>query len=55
MITVWRVLGALLLAAAALSAVPAAAQSGCYYEGQLYPEGTRVGGLVCVNGQWVPG
>jgi hypothetical protein len=40
---------------AALAAHGAAAQSGCYYDGQLYPEGTRIGGLICVNGQWIDG
>jgi hypothetical protein len=40
---------------ATLAATGAAAQSGCYYNGQHYPEGTRIGGLVCVNGQWVDG
>jgi hypothetical protein len=40
---------------AALAGEGAAAQSGCYLNGQLYPEGTRVGGLVCVDGQWVDG
>lgn len=25
----------------------------CYHNGELVPEGTRIGSLVCENGQWV--
>ena len=33
---------------------PAVAQSeGCYHEGELVPEGTRIGPMVCENGEWV--
>ena len=48
-----KVLATLLLAGLVLAAGPAAPQQGCYYEGVLYPDGTRVGGLVCRNGEWV--
>jgi hypothetical protein len=43
----------LLALLALLVAGPAAAV--CYHNGEEVPEGTRVGGLVCQNGQWVPG
>ena len=47
-------LRALVLAAAGiLAAAPALAD--CYLNGQLVPEGTTVGGLTCLNGQWVGG
>lgn len=40
----------------ALAAAPVSAQeAGCYYDGQLWPNGTRIGGLVCQDGQWVAG
>ena len=42
---------ALLLVTMLLSAAPALAD--CIHNGQSYPEGTRVGVLVCENGQWV--
>lgn len=44
---------ALVLAAATLAGLPALAD--CYLNGELVPEGTTVGGLTCVNGQWVGG
>ena len=34
-------------------AVPAHAAADCFYDGVQYPEGSRVGVLVCENGQWV--
>jgi hypothetical protein len=42
-----------LAAAVALTAAPALAD--CYINGQQVPEGTKVGGLTCTNGQWVAG
>lgn len=36
-----------------LGAMPAYAAADCYYDGVQYPEGARVGVLVCVNGEWV--
>lgn len=30
-----------------------AALADCVYEGQTYPEGTRIGVFVCENGEWV--
>jgi hypothetical protein len=48
-----RMLAIALAAAAFLAAGPALAD--CYLNGQLVPEGTMVGGLTCVNGQWVGG
>ena len=48
-----RTLVLALAAAALLVATPALAD--CYLQGQLVPEGTMVGGLTCVNGQWVGG
>jgi hypothetical protein len=50
-----KIVGGFLLGAVVVAAGPVAAQSGCYYDGALYPHGTRVGGLVCDNGQWVGG
>jgi hypothetical protein len=41
----------LLLVAALLAATPVLAD--CTYSGQSYPEGTRIGVLVCENGKWV--
>lgn len=32
---------------------PVAAEEGCWYSGQLYPPGTRIGGMKCENGEWV--
>ncbi|MDE0048454.1 MAG: hypothetical protein OXO52_01610 [Rhodospirillales bacterium] len=36
----------------AMMTFPALAGADCYYDGQRVPEGTRIGALVCVNGQW---
>jgi hypothetical protein len=36
-------------------ALPTAAEEGCWYSDQLYPHGTRIGGMVCDNGEWVEG
>jgi|GEM_PF-996314 len=33
----------------------APAMADCLWEGQSYPEGTRIGDLVCENGEWVIG
>lgn len=33
--------------------VPTFAMADCYYEGKKYPEGARIGFLVCENGEWV--
>jgi len=27
----------------------------CEYNGQRYPDGTRIGPYLCAGGQWVPG
>ncbi len=35
------------------TAAPALAE--CVFEGQSYPEGTRIGDFVCENGEWVLG
>jgi hypothetical protein len=37
-----------------LLAVAGTALADCEYEGETYPEGTRIGPYVCVDGQWVP-
>ena len=34
-------------------AAPALAD--CIWDGRTYPEGTRIGDLVCENGEWVLG
>ncbi len=36
-----------------LTGLPALAD--CVYNGQTYPDGTRVGAFVCKDGQWVEG
>lgn len=41
--------------AGALALVAGAAAADCVHKGRTFPEGARIGGLVCVNGQWVPG
>ena len=33
--------------------IPTLAAADCYYDGQLVPEGTRIGPMVCENNQWV--
>ncbi len=33
--------------------VPSVAAADCVYKGKTYPEGTRIGLLVCQNGRWV--
>ncbi len=33
--------------------VPTFAVADCVYKGKTYPEGTRIGLLVCENGRWV--
>ena len=38
-----------------LALVAGAAAADCVYKGRTFPEGARIGGLVCENGQWVPG
>lgn len=43
----------LFLLFAALGSAPVFAD--CWHNGQKVPEGTRIGGLVCINGQWVEG
>lgn len=40
---------------AAVMAMPVAAKEGCWYSDQLYPDGTRIGGMVCDDGEWVEG
>lgn len=42
-----------LLLAVNLLLIPSVAAANCSYNGQLYPEGSRVGPLVCENGRWV--
>lgn len=44
-----------LLAAALFASLAGAALADCSHAGKQVPEGTRNGGLVCQNGQWVPG
>jgi len=34
----------------AVTILPAYAD--CYKDGVRYPEGTTVGGFICINGQW---
>lgn len=41
------------LALIALLAMPSLAFADCIYDGQTYPEGARIGVLVCEGGQWV--
>jgi hypothetical protein len=44
--------------AAAEEADPAAEneeEGGCLYNDVLYPPGTRIGALLCTDGQWAPG
>jgi hypothetical protein len=36
-------------------AAAAPALADCLFEGQSYPEGTRIGDFVCENGEWVLG
>jgi len=48
-----RWLAVLLCSTFVLVAGPALAD--CEYEGRIYPEGTRIGPYVCVDGRWVPG
>jgi hypothetical protein len=36
-------------------AAAAPALADCVFEGQSYPEGTRIGDFVCENGEWVLG
>jgi hypothetical protein len=31
------------------------AYADCIHNGETVPEGTRIGGYVCVNGEWVDG
>ena len=38
---------------AAVLGTPAAAQQSCERNGQTYADGTQIGDLKCVNGQWV--
>jgi hypothetical protein len=33
--------------------VPTVAAADCVYNGKTYPEGTRIGVLVCESGRWV--
>jgi hypothetical protein len=36
-------------------ALPVSAMAGCWYNGKLYPTGTRIGAVVCQpNGAWRP-
>lgn len=32
---------------------PAVAMADCFYDGKWYPEGARIGVLVCEQNQWV--
>ncbi|MGF1658870.1 MAG: hypothetical protein ACFCUS_05535 [Rubrimonas sp.] len=48
-----QVRAALALLALVLYGVAGAAAADCWYDGRKVPEGSRVGDLVCVNGQWV--
>jgi len=43
-----------LLCCLAILALPWSALADCEHQGQVYPEGTRIGPYVCVDGQWVP-
>ncbi len=36
-----------------LLAFGSAAHGACTYNGQTYPEGSRIGPYTCVGGQWV--
>ena len=36
-----------------LTLVAGAAAADCVYKGRTYPEGARIGGLVCKDGNWV--
>jgi hypothetical protein len=47
--------GAVLLGLAMLLGTADTARADCYRNGELVPEGTRIGGLVCTDGQWQPG
>lgn len=33
--------------------MPSLASADCFHNGQRYPEGARIGILVCEGGQWV--
>lgn len=43
------------LVALAVSAFATSVAADCWYNGRQVPEGSRVGDLVCKNGQWVKG
>lgn len=45
----------LMLALAVAIGSAGLARADCYHNGSQVPEGARVGGLVCVNGQWQSG
>jgi hypothetical protein len=33
--------------------IPSVVLADCQYDGRQYPEGTRIGVLVCESGRWV--
>ncbi len=33
--------------------IPTVAAADCFFKGNKYPEGTRLGVLVCVNNAWI--
>jgi hypothetical protein len=45
----------LFLTLAALLGFAAPARADCMHNGQIVPEGTRIGGFVCKDGRWVDG
>lgn len=48
-----RLVCAIAVAAAAILAGHALAQGrGCFLNGTVYPAGSRLGGLTCINGAW---
>ena len=51
-----RCILAIALALSAASVVtPAAAEQDCWLDGQPYPHKTRIGGMVCDDGEWSDG
>ena len=39
--------------AGVLALIAGAAAADCVHKGRTFPEGARIGGLVCENGKWV--
>jgi len=44
-----------LVLALCLLLIPTVAAADCLFNGKQYPEGARVGTLVCQGGKWVAG